>query len=192
MAWRVDLDRLQTYCSPDGELTLAAVARANPGALDRYDNNELSAISIHQTIQDLLNGERNHPEIGFQYGYALELVCPFCGDMLDNDRVYPLSMGSFDEIDAAWEELGMGDVISMSKLVYRGAPIKLPSIDDFPSIGYLTAAECETLYDRLFDDTAKRKIDLDASDFPQSVLHQISSWICTTAQMEQGIICFYY
>jgi hypothetical protein len=192
MAWRVDLDLLKTYCSPDGKLTLTAVERANPVALDRYDNNDLSEIPIRQTIQDLLNGELNHPEIGFQYGYALELLCPFCGDMLDNDRVYPLSSYWFDEIDAAWAKLGMNDIIAISDLLYRGAPIKLPSIDDFPCIGYMTAAECQTLFDRLFDASANRKIALDSPDFPVPVLSQISEWICAAAQVEQGIICFYY
>lgn len=192
MAWRVDLDLLRTYCSPDGKLTLAAVDRANSVTLDRYDSNGLSDIPIRQTIQDLLNGERNHPSIGFQYGYALELLCPFCGDMLDNDRVSPLSSRWFDEIDAAWAKLGMSDIIVISDLLYRGAPIRLPSIDDFPCIGYMTAAECQTLFDRLFDTSTNRKIALDSPDFPIPVLNQISDWICAAAQMDRGIICFYY
>jgi hypothetical protein len=193
MAWRVDLDLLQTYCTPAGELTLAAVERANAVALDRYDNNGLSEIPIRQTIQDLLNGDRTHPNIGFQYGYALELLCPFCGEMLDNDRVYPLSSGWFDEIDAAWTKLGMSDVIAISDLIYRGAPIRIPSSGgDFPCIGYMTAAECEILFDRLFDDNANLKIAIDTSDFSSEIVSQICDWICIAAQMKQGIICFYY
>ena len=192
MAWRVNLDLLQTYCSPDGKLTLVAVERANSAALARYDTNDLSDIPIRQTIEDLLNGERNHPGIGFQYGYALELLCPFCGDMSANDLVYTLSSRWFDEIDAAWAKLEMSDVIAISDLLDRGSPIKLPSIDDFPWIGYMTAAECQTLFDRLFDASTNRKIAFDSPDFPIPVLNQISDWICTAAQMEQGIICFYY
>jgi hypothetical protein len=192
MAWRVDLDLLQTYCTPAGELTITTVELANSIALARYDNNGLSEIPIRQTIQDLLNGERNYPNIGFQYGYALELLCPFCGEMLDNDRVYPLSSRWFDEIDAVWAKLGMSDVIAISGLLYRGAPIRLPSSGDFPCIGYFTAAECQTLFDRLFDDDAKLKITLDTSDFPTQIVSQICDWICIAAQMKQGIICFYY
>ncbi len=192
VAWRVDLEQLSQYCSLEGELRSEVVATADRAALDRYDDNGLSDIPIQQTIEDLLTGNRTHPELGFQYGYALEMLCPFCGDTLDNDRVYPLAMDSFDEIDRAWAKVELSDVISMRKLVARGAPIKLPAIDDFPSIGYLTATECEQLNDRLFDDSINSKIDFKSPYFPMPVLKQIGDWICVAAQMEQGIICFYY
>jgi hypothetical protein len=192
MAWHLNIDRLRRYCSPEGELTLAAIEKYDPASLNAYDRNGLSEIPIRQTIQDLLTGERHHLDIGFQYGYALELLCHFCGDILANNRVCPLSLDHFDEIDRAWAKIGLNDILKMSRLVYGGSPIKLPVIDDLPTIGYLTAAECELANDRLFDDRGILQFDLTAPIFPIPVLNQIASWISIAAQMQQGIICFYH
>jgi hypothetical protein len=191
MAWRVNLDRLRQYCSSDGGLAID-IEKYHQAEIDAYDLNELSEIPIRQTIQELLNGECNHPEIGFQYGYALELLCPLCGDRLDNDEVYPLSMDYFDAIDLAWKDLGLADILSMNKFVWSGSPIKIPFPDEFPIIGYLSAAECNVAFERLFDEDVNHKFDLTAPDFPITVLKQISDWICIATQMEQSIICFYY
>jgi hypothetical protein len=105
MAWHINIDRLRRYCSPEGELTLAVIEKYNSAALNAYDRNGLSDIPIRHTIQDLLNGECHHLDIGFQYGYGLEILCHFCGDMLANNRVYPLAMDRFDAIDRAWAKL---------------------------------------------------------------------------------------
>ncbi len=192
MAWHLNIDRLRRYCSPEGELTLAAIEKYDSAILNAYDRNRLSEVPIRQTIQDLLTGEFHHSDIGFQYGYALELLCHFCGDILANNRVYPLSIDRFDAIDRAWAQLGLNDILKMSRLVYGGSPIELPVIDDLPTIGYLTAAECELANDRLFDDRGVPKFDLTSPNFPIPVLNQIASWISIAAEMQQGIICFYH
>ena len=192
MAWHINIDRLRRYCSPEGELTLAAIEKHHAAALNAYDRNGLSDIPIRHIIQDLLNGECHHLDIGFQYGYALKILCHFCGDMLANNRVYPLAMDSFDAIDRAWAKIGLNDILRMSRLVYGGSPIQLPVINDFPTIGYLTAAECELANNRLFDDRGIPQFDLTSPNFPIPVLNQIASWISIAAEMQQGIICFYH
>jgi hypothetical protein len=192
MAWHLNIDRLRRYCSPEGELTLAAIEKYDSAILNAYDRNRLSEIPIRQTIQDLLTSEFHHSDIGFQYGYALELLCHFCGDMLANNRVYPLSIDRFDAIDRAWAQLGLNDILKMSRLVYGGSPIELPVIDDLPTIGYLTAAECELANDRLFDNRGIPQFDLTSPIFPVPILNQITSWISIAAEMQQGIICFYH
>jgi hypothetical protein len=192
MAWHLNLDRLRRYCSPAGELTLAAVEKYDSATLNAYDRNGLSDIPIRQTIQDLLTGEHHHPDIGFQYGYALELLCHFCGDRLANDLVYPLAIDQFEAIDRAWVQLGLSDILKMSRLVYGGAPVRLPVIDDFPTIGYLTAAECELANNRLFDEQGTPQFNLTSTIFPIPIVNQIANWISIAAEMQQGIICFYH
>ena len=49
----------------------------------------------------------------------------------------------FEEVDGALEEVGVAEDTfrTWNQLAWRGAPIELPPIDDFPAIGYLRAAE---------------------------------------------------
>lgn len=76
---------------------------------------------------------------GYLFGYALEIVCREIGDRLPNRAFSGMGSEYFEAIDAALKKAKSTRTIS--SIVNRGDPMKLPFIDDFPSIGWLSAAE---------------------------------------------------
>ena len=51
----------------------------------------------------------------------------------------------FDTIAAALRDGGVNSsALSIRDLAFRGSPVALPPIDDYPGIGYLTSAEIGT------------------------------------------------
>jgi hypothetical protein len=72
-------------------------------------------------------------------------------------------------------------------LMYRGAPISIPSPSDFPYMGFLRNREI-----------AKAAQAIDSADLPsmdeevqESVL-QIRSWFDRCEQLNCDLVCFYY
>lgn len=79
------------------------------------------APSLATAIAELVDGKPLNETAGFQYGYALELLCRHFGEQLDIDDI---SFISDLELDTRLNE-------------DHRLPITMPKPDDFPSINFL-------------------------------------------------------
>jgi hypothetical protein len=72
-------------------------------------------------------------------------------------------------------------------LMSRGAPVKIPEIDDFPGIGYLKHTEVEAAQKAV--DQAKLTAVKD-SEVLESI-EELQSWLKTCSSTGRDLICFY-
>jgi hypothetical protein len=95
------------------------------------DDDEDDEPSLGRTVGDLILGRKRVEWAGFQYGYALEQLCSYFGKIPEGDNW----------CGVRWEimEATGADVL----LVSSGSPVQLPEIDDFPTIGFLSAQEVQ-------------------------------------------------
>lgn len=113
------------------ELSQAAGPRTVAGVLTCNTEEEFLAgwrdddISEEQALRELLAGTFTRPDCASRYGYALERLCRAIGVRLGTisgkGRLKALKLGT--------------------PLGERRSPIRLPTGEDFPIIGYLTAEE---------------------------------------------------
>src|SRR5262249_44341093 len=103
------------------------------------------ALTMQSALTQLVMGEEYNEEVGFMYGYALEFVCRHFGEELPNERWSAMPSGSqwARTVDRGLKAAGVPEsVLRVGKhLMYRGAPIAIPEIEDFPGIGYLKLKE---------------------------------------------------
>jgi len=152
LAYAVDLDRLRSaYGSKDRAMFQAIEKREADDIRDRdewfRDRIKRGAPSLREAVAQIIEGQINAPPwAGFQYGYALELLCKHLGHVLENrDRV------SFIE------HLG-----TPTGLTSSGPPLPISRPEDFPSIGFLTADQVGDEYLRLKDqDLSHERKDLE-------------------------------
>lgn len=89
-------------------------------------------LSEDVALEHLIMGTRPVAGQAHVYGYALERICRFLGERLDTCYFEGTNSRYLDQVKY------------VNSLVSRGPPVKLPPIDDFPAIGYLTRDECKS------------------------------------------------
>lgn len=73
---------------------------------------------------------------GYKFGYALEIVCRALGEWLPNSAFSGMGSEYFDTLDAALKKAKSKRRVA--SIVFRGSPVPLPEIEDFPAIGWLS------------------------------------------------------
>jgi hypothetical protein len=155
------------------------------------------AISAEEALRHLTVGGEFVPYGGTAYGYMYEWLCEEFGERLENSQWSSLrsSSGWTGKIDAALIGSGIakGEFSIEGTLMGRGAPLGFPHGDDFPYIGYVTAAECAKL------DATFASLDIEAvankTPYPTEAavgLREMHSWFTTCAESNRALICFYY
>ncbi|OJF11318.1 hypothetical protein BG844_27030 [Couchioplanes caeruleus subsp. caeruleus] len=143
MAWAVDLDGLRAEIG-NGDDALAKRYGASFTA-HHDDVQELiddvtddgPAVTLADVARHMIMGEPYDERIGFAYGYFLEHLCDVQGRFLDNARWMPVPVDWCERVDEALASAGLlAEGFSTWDLVFGGAPVPLPRIDDFPGIGY--------------------------------------------------------
>ena len=76
-------------------------------------------------------------------------------------------------------------------LIYRGCPVELPEIDDFPYIGYLKLSEA-TAVSQLLTDEFLSGIKHQDSEEISAALRQIRDWTESCQREKADLVCFYY
>jgi len=109
------------------------------------DEDGLEELTMCDTIMQMVMGEKYHEHYDFMYGYALEFFCRHFGKFLSNEEWSAMPSGSqwAETVDEGLTEPGVpSDVLRVvNHLIFRGAPVTFPEIDDFPCIGYLRINE---------------------------------------------------
>lgn len=148
-AYAVDLDALKKVLGSGDSVLAKRLAKKFADELRQIDDTGFdeggpSTADCLRTLVvegvDAANAAAEDEEVpGYQFGYALEIVCRELGEWLPNRAFSGMGSEYFDTVDAALKAAKSKRTIS--SIVNRGDPVKLPLIEDFPSIGWLSAKE---------------------------------------------------
>lgn len=133
---------------------------------------------------------RCFPVLGFMYGYALEFICWHFGEHLPNQQWSAMPSGAayVEEVDKALQAAGVNEkVLSVSTLIYRGAPVKLPMIDDAPCIGYMRLPEIDAANKSFGEKELAAVKDKEI----RSSLAELRDWLEVCAATKRDLVCFY-
>ena len=196
----VDLDRVRAAIGSKDEVLLAALCDENAYSLQRIDDlleNALDAddpdyrpLTAADVLGHLVLGGpyREGERVGFAYGYCLELLCHHFGEALNNSEWCSMRSAWFDAVQAALEAAGVNrKLLSVHLLANRGAPIAIPTIDDFPGIGYLMKVEIAQTRAALAAADLSRIADKEAV----ASIRQISAWLDECVRSNRDLVCFY-
>jgi hypothetical protein len=182
MAYAVDIDKLVAFCGSGDDRMRRVISGKFREDIYRINDdlgwsNERGEPSVFTAIKHLIMGEEKTLE-GTMYGYGFKFIVEFSGRFLDNGPFYPCpSQYLSDTVDV--ELAGVGATISMSGLIFDGAPVSFPSPDDFPAIGHWTA-----------DQVADNVEPLRAGSSTE--LKTISKWLDQAAATGRGVVGFYH
>ena len=143
-------------------------------------------ITVRTALTHLVMGEPYREEFGFVCGYALELLCEHFGEQLPNGQWSAMRSDWFTQVDAALVAAGLGG-LSVTGLAFRGPPVVLPDIPDFPAVGYLTRAE---VVDNLTAFAEGRVAGVGDPELRAAVA-QVQGWLQTCARNGRGLVTFY-
>ncbi len=155
------------------------------------DEGDEGALTMKDALTQMVMGEEYNEEFGFMYGYALEFICRHFGEELSNEHWSAMPSGSewATTVDRALKAACVPEkVLRVEKhLMYRGAPIAIPEIEDFPGIGYLKLKEVKAAQKAL--EQAKTAAVKDKGVLAS--LQEIQSWLQTCADSGRDLVCFY-
>ncbi len=150
-------------------------------------------LSLERALRHLILGEDRWDYEGAKYAYAVELMCSFYGHILPNDQWSGISLGWAETINDSLLESGVtAETFSIfGHLFYRGSPIEIPEIDDFPCIGYVTLEEIPGALAALTDKQLSL-IKCDGGEEIRNALKQVRDWLETCQRDKSDLVCFYY
>ncbi len=150
-------------------------------------------LPLADALRHLIMDEERWDYEGAKYGYAIEMLCSFYGEFLPNDRWSGMQLSWAETVNDALLDVGIPtETFSIfGHLFYRGSPIDIPEIDDFPCIGYVTLAEIPAALAALNDDRIAAVTNEDAEDIRVS-LEQVREWLETCQRDKSDLVCFYY
>jgi hypothetical protein len=198
-ATAVELRKVTDALGSKDRRLLSALVKAFGDDFDQFD--EMAAdyldededgepLTMQAALTQMVMGEEYNDGLGFMYGYALEFICNHFGEPLPNGgwSGMPSSTKWADTVDQALKAAGVpGKVFGVSRhLMNRGAPVEIPSIDDFPAIGYLKLAEIEAVRQALGRPTVAAIKDREVLE----AIREIQGWLQTCADSSRDLICF--
>ncbi|MRH87547.1 hypothetical protein GFY24_08770 [Nocardia sp. SYP-A9097] len=184
--YAVDLDGIRLVGSYGQEFVDAVVRSSPQQVLDRLDEAEELGLTPRDVMRQLLAGEPMDPEFGPTYGHALEVLCHHAGTLLDNAHWAGMRFRYFSMVEQALADIGVD--FDPTELVLGGAPIELPPIDDFPSIGFVEHHRIDAMADTL---NAVR-LDRLTDDAIRGSVAEMREWARTCQAEGVGLVCFYY
>jgi hypothetical protein len=148
------------------------------------------ALTMRAALTQMVMGEEYNEELGFMYGYALEFLCRHLGEELPNEAWSAMPSGSAwaEKADKALKAAGVAEkVLRVNRLMYRGSPVPLPEVEDFPGIGYMRVNEIGAALEGFGEDklAAVKDKELRAS------LAEVRGWLLACAGSGRDLICFY-
>jgi hypothetical protein len=190
----VDLNAVLAAIGSKDESLLAELTAEFAHELDELNSmlvdaiGEDDALAATDVLRHLVTGEPRRTDAGFVYGYCFEIICRHFGDTLSNSAWSSMRWNWFEAVQRALGEAGVGDrVFAATRLVTRGAPVELPPIDDFPSIGYLTRAEIPAVRGALASADLSKVADAEAV----ASIEQIRSWLRECQESDRDLVCTY-
>lgn len=185
--YAIQLDKLKKYCGSQDASILQTCETRLAGLMGHHNHDPIAsgAPSLRMALKQLIYGEVLDQAYGFQYAYALKLLCELYGESLDNQGWSGIRIHYLDLMGKILEKYQLEK--HLRALLYRGAPIKIPFIDEFPAMGYLYLQE-----------TIEIDSKLESSDFSEyekdiaKSLDDFHSWAIIAKERHCELISFYH
>jgi hypothetical protein len=198
----VDLDEVRAALGSKKKALLAKLQKELAGGLEQIDDmlqdhiendtdedgNPPEPLTTADILRQLVMGEPYRKEFGFAYAYCFEALCEHFGESLNNGEWSAMRSEWFETVRRELKKAGVNEEgFSMNKLFFRGPPVKLPEIEDFPNVGYLTKSEVAQAR------AALAKADLSKVKNKEAVaaIEQIRSWLDECAKSDRDLVCTY-
>lgn len=193
MAYAVDVPRLRALLgSRDQEAFEALNEKLDAGSIDEMIEGQLDGEPgprASDILRQMVFGEPYDPRLGFAYAYVFQQLCNHYGEFLDNSAWLPIPMKFIDQVGRALERAGVPtEVFTVECLRSDKAPIPLPPIDDFPSIGWLAEDEVGPAAEAL----AKADMNAISDDDERESAEALREWIQHCAEERRALVCFGY
>lgn len=198
----VDLDKVRVVIGSKNKKLLAAIEKEAAGDLDfieemiadHLENDEdedgkpPEPFSVEEALRGLIMGGERLEEFGFAYAYCFEYLCLHFGDFLNNSQWSAMRSAWFETVGKGLVKAGVSQkMFSLNTMFFRGPPVELPEVADFPSIGYLTTPEI-----------AKARVELVKADLTKvkdksvvEAIEQIRSWLDECTNSNRDLVCTY-
>jgi hypothetical protein len=182
MAYSVDIDAVVAFCGSGDDQKRRVICGKNRPDITRFNedfdlSNDRGADNLFTAIGHLVMGGEKTLD-GYLYGYGFKYIVAFFGRYLDNGPFYPCpSTYIHDHIDPVIKATGAP--ISLTGLIFDGAPVSFPMPADFPGIGYWSAEECAASVEPLRTGTTDE-------------VRKLAEWTAAASTAGRGIIGFYH
>jgi len=146
------------------------------------DEDEEPPPDCAEAVKQIINGEPCNRNFGYVYGYAYEALCMAIGrETKQSWTSISRSYEWFPKIEKALASLGIP--LKINDLLCRGTLLEIPQPDDFPSLGWWTAAEIAGAA-RVFKELDLKQLDAGVAKAISDVadeIEDIRSWITVAA-----------
>lgn len=158
-------------------------------AADYCDDDE-DALTMEDALTQMVMGEPFDDDLGFMYGYALEFMCQYFGEGLTNEfwSAMPRATAWASTVDEGLNAMGVPENVFrvLDHLMFRGAPVTIPEIDDLPTIGYLDSNEVRAAHAAISKATFAAIKDAEVIES----IEEIQTWLQTCIDSGVDLICF--
>lgn len=148
------------------------------------------APTLAEALTWLIDGVELPAEHAFQYWYAVELLAKHLGERIDVSGLESIGYSYLAEVDEILGSmLGVPSRLHLTTLLERAPPLKLPALEDFPAVGYLSVGECEEVARVL------EGVETDDLDADPEVLRGVTSYanmIDGGARSGRDVLFLYY
>lgn len=148
------------------------------------DAGEDDELTQEAALADLLTGNELNPDYGHLYGYALEMLCWHAGELLTNRCWSAMRSDWFETVDDAISAAGIPYSL-IGTIFFRGAPVKIPRPDDFPTIGYVLNSEIAPAIEAL-----GKPLSGADGEIRKSVM-EVRLWLATCRERRCDLVTFY-
>jgi hypothetical protein len=200
-AFAVDLDAVRAVVGSRDVHVLAELTEALADDLEQIDdmlseyaednddeNDPYPPLTAADVLRHLVMGDPCRKDVGFAYGYCFTALCAHFGTELDNDQWSATRTTWFGTVQAALAQAGVScKQFVVDRLVYRGPPVRLPSLNDFPNIGYLTRAEVAEARAALATADITKMSNLGAAES----IKQMREWFVACVRSNRDLVCTY-
>jgi len=204
LPYLVDLDALRGALGSRDEALFAAIVGGDP---DEFaDDGEDGELSLARALRHLIQGKPLLATAAYQYGYALEHLCRYYGEMLPSDCWESIRW-------QVLEQTGFAEVLDRT-----GPPVPLPPSTDFPRIAHLTPEAAAGILAKAGDQPLRsatgsrrrrRRRSLGtmllqfilppafsrppmSDDDLRETLDEYAGWLRTAVERNLGLVFFYY
>lgn len=145
-AYAVDLAALKKTIGSRDAVLAKRLAKSQARALEQIDDVDFErgmtpAADVLRTL--IVDGAPTKTAgaktPAYKFGYALEVLCRSTGEWLPNTVFSAMGSEYFEMLDAALKKAKSR--YKVASVVFRGPPVRLPEIEDFPAIGWLSSDE---------------------------------------------------
>lgn len=175
----IDIPKLKSVIGAGDESLVDAVKANTPEAFDdeeeEEDDEDDEEVSMSTALRQLIMGEELDEEQAHQYGYALQEICEYLGELQDADLWCGVRW-------SAVEACGLEPLLTKS-----GPPVGIPiNQGDFPAIGQLDRAEMAT---HLQAANQRRAASQDSEI--NELLEEYIAWLEAAKQRGLDLVFFY-